>query len=107
MQISKDGLEKFKKLYKKHFGKEIDDRDALEKGINLLTLIKAIYKPMTVKEHKELQERRKETGDIHQCPECGFHYREKEWAEKCEAWCKEHKSCNLEITAHADEDRKI
>lgn len=31
---------------------------------------------------------------------CGFRYEEKEWAEKCEAWCKEHKSCNLEIIAH-------
>jgi len=28
-------------------------------------------------------------------------YQEKEWAEKCEAWCKEHKSCNLKITKHA------
>lgn len=32
-----------------------------------------------------------------QCEECGFKYLEKEWAEKCEAWCKEHNSCNLEI----------
>lgn len=28
-------------------------------------------------------------------------YTEKEWAEKCEAWCKEHKSCNIEIISHA------
>ncbi len=35
------------------------------------------------------------------CPECGFQYAGKEWAEKCEAWCKEHQSCNIEITAHA------
>lgn len=28
-------------------------------------------------------------------------YKQKEWAEKCEAWCKEHQSCNLEIIAHA------
>lgn len=38
---------------------------------------------------------------LYQCPECGFLYKEKEWAEKCEAWCKEHKSCNLEITKYA------
>lgn len=39
--------------------------------------------------------------DLYRCPECGFQYKEKEWAEKCEAWCKEHKSCNLEIIKHA------
>lgn len=38
---------------------------------------------------------------LYQCPECGFKYKEKEWADKCEAWCREHHSCNIEITAHA------
>ena len=38
--------------------------------------------------------------EYYQCEECGFRYEEKEWAEKCEVWCKEHKSCNIEITAH-------
>ena len=47
---------------------------------------------------KIIQQKNKE---LHQCEECGFQYGEKEWAEKCEAWCKEHQSCNLEITAHA------
>ena len=43
--------------------------------------------------------------ELYQCEECGFHYAEKEWAEKCEAWCREHKSCNIEITAHAEENK--
>ena len=47
---------------------------------------------------KIIQQNEKE---LHQCEECGFRYEEKEWAEKCEAWCKEHQSCNIEITAHA------
>jgi lipopolysaccharide biosynthesis regulator YciM len=42
-----------------------------------------------------------ENKKLYQCEECGFKYTEKEWAEKCEAWCKEHKSCNLEIIKHA------
>ncbi len=46
-----------------------------------------------------------QTGDTRQCDICGFHYKEKEWAEKCEAWCKEHHSCNLEITEHAEENK--
>lgn len=37
------------------------------------------------------------------CSECGLHYIEKTWVDKCEAWCKEHDSCNLEITKHAKE----
>ena len=36
-----------------------------------------------------------------QCEECGFKYQEKEWAEKCEAWCQEYHACNLEIIKHA------
>lgn len=39
-----------------------------------------------------------------QCKECGFQYADREWAGKCEAWCKEHKSCNLNITSHALEN---
>jgi len=42
-----------------------------------------------------------EDRELYQCEECGFRYAEKEWAEKCEAWCREHKSCNIEIAAHA------
>ncbi len=34
------------------------------------------------------------------CSECGYEYKEKEWAEKCQKWCSEHKSCNLEIIKH-------
>ncbi len=40
-------------------------------------------------------------NQFYQCPECGLEYKEKEWAEKCEMWCKKYKSCNLEITKHA------
>ena len=43
---------------------------------------------------------------LYRCPECGFRYSEREWAEKCEVWCREHKSCNIEITAHAEENKK-
>jgi len=35
------------------------------------------------------------------CGECGFSYAEEGWAEKCEKWCKEHKSCNIEVIKHA------
>lgn len=45
--------------------------------------------------------------ELYKCPECGFTYTDKEWAEKCEAWCKKYKSCNLEIIKYAvDKDRE-
>lgn len=48
---------------------------------------------------------KKENIQLHECPECHLNYKEKEWMNKCEAWCKEHlNSCNLEITAHAIEN---
>ena len=40
-------------------------------------------------------------NNLYQCKECGLRYRKKETAEKCESWCKEHKSCNLDIIKDA------
>lgn len=37
---------------------------------------------------------------LYQCKECGFQYADKDWAKKCEEWCKKHHSCNIEITSH-------
>ncbi len=42
---------------------------------------------------------------LFQCPECGFHYLDEATAKRCEAWCREHKSCNLEITKDAVENQ--
>jgi len=38
---------------------------------------------------------------VFRCEECGLDYAEKIWAEKCQAWCGEHHSCNIEIIKHA------
>jgi len=35
------------------------------------------------------------------CPECHLEYADETWANKCESWCKEHHSCNLDIIKHA------
>lgn len=35
------------------------------------------------------------------CGECNFAYEGKDLAKKCENWCREHHSCNVEITKHA------
>ncbi|MDP3947784.1 MAG: hypothetical protein Q8Q41_03790 [bacterium] len=44
--------------------------------------------------------------NLYQCEACGFHYRKKEIAEKCEAWCGAHQSCNIEIIKDAVENEK-
>jgi len=46
-----------------------------------------------------------ENNILYQCEECKLHYKEKEWAEKCEVWCRKNHSCNLEITQHSQEDQ--
>ncbi|MBI4173795.1 MAG: hypothetical protein HY519_03695 [Candidatus Aenigmarchaeota archaeon] len=43
----------------------------------------------------------KNGNSVFVCEACGFAYREQAWAEKCQAWCAKHKSCNVLITRHA------
>lgn len=43
--VSKEGLAKFKTLYKKQFGVELTDKEVLEKATRLLNLYKAVYLP--------------------------------------------------------------
>lgn len=42
--VSKKALGKFKAIYKKRFGEDISDEDALKKAARLLTLIDKIYR---------------------------------------------------------------
>lgn len=49
---------------------------------------------------------RKTNKELYRCLECGLHYKEKAWRDKCEAWCKERHSCNLEIIIHAIENER-
>lgn len=43
---------------------------------------------------------------LYQCSECGLHYRDKELAKQCEAFCKKHKACSMEIAPQAVENEK-
>ena len=72
-------------------------RKHIEKNFGLEKMIDDYEKSfLKITTHKE----------FYKCGECGFHYADKEMAERCEAWCREHKSCNIEITAHAEENKK-
>ena len=55
---------------------------------------------------KEIKDKNK-NQKLYACEECGFKYGEKKWAEKCQEWCGEHKSCNLEIISHAVKEMSL
>ena len=44
--ISEEALKEFKKIYKEEYGVGIDDKTALDLGVNLLTFFKVIYRPI-------------------------------------------------------------
>jgi len=62
--LSNKQIKQFQTLYKNRFGRKISKKEALEKGINLINLVRIIYRPMTETEYQQLQERRRETGDL-------------------------------------------
>lgn len=46
MKLSKKALDEFKTIYKAEYGVELTDGEALDKGIRLLRLFRAVYKPI-------------------------------------------------------------
>ena len=64
MVLDSEQITKFQTLYKSRFGKEISREEAYEKGIKLMRLVEITYKPMTETEYQQLQERRRQTGDL-------------------------------------------
>jgi hypothetical protein len=57
--ITDEQLAKFKALYKKHFGEELTEQDALDKAIKLVRIMEIVYKPMTIERYNQVQESRK------------------------------------------------
>ena len=62
--LSDEQIIKYQTLHKNRFGKEISREEAYENGAKLIRLVELIYKPMTEKEYGEVQERRRQTGDL-------------------------------------------
>ena len=60
--LSDKDVHEYQKLYKARFGKDITFKEAHEQGIKLVRLLELIYTPMTLDEHRRLQQRRKDTG---------------------------------------------
>ena len=64
MLLSDRQITKFQMIYKNRFGRKINRREAYEKGVKLIQLIKLIYKPMTKDEYNQVQKRRRKTNNI-------------------------------------------
>jgi len=64
MVLDNEQITKFQTLYKSRFGKEISREEAYEKGIKLMRLVELVYQPITEAEYQQLQERRRQTGDL-------------------------------------------
>lgn len=52
------------------------------------------------------QEKHVETAEVYQCPICLLHFCEKSLQQQCEAWCRTHNSCNLQIASQSQEAQK-
>jgi hypothetical protein len=48
MSLSTESIEKFKEIYKRNFGEEISEREALEKATRLINLYRAVYGPSLI-----------------------------------------------------------
>lgn len=64
MKLTEQQVTKFQALYKARFKQEISREKAYDMGIKLVRMMQIIYKPMTVADFKELQERRKQTANL-------------------------------------------
>lgn len=45
MKLTEEDILEFKNLYKKYFEEELSDEEALERGMKLIRLIKAVLRP--------------------------------------------------------------
>ena len=58
--ISTEQVNKFKEIYKKNFGKELSQDEALDKATRLARLFEIIYQPITQEELDNVLKRKKE-----------------------------------------------
>jgi hypothetical protein len=62
--LSEKQIRQYQMLYKNRFGRKISREEAYEQGAKLMRLVELIYRPMTETEYRQLQKRRRETGDL-------------------------------------------
>lgn len=61
MKISEKSLKEYKAIYKKEYGIDLPNEEALEQATKLLNLMKIIYRPISKDDYGKIQKRREET----------------------------------------------
>lgn len=90
-----------------------DDGSVFVSAINPLVAMSVVSNENLEKIAKEVKEKLEKVVDslafeIFECVLCGLKYNEEKWMKKCEDWCREHKSCNVEVISHAiNKDYKV
>ncbi len=54
----------FQDMFKRSFGKELTQDEALEKLLSLVGMMRNVWKPMSQQQLDQLQLRRRQTGDL-------------------------------------------
>lgn len=60
MQLNNEQIEKYQVLYYERFGVKLSRAEVCEKAESLVRVVEMTYKPMTEKEFKMVEKRRKE-----------------------------------------------
>jgi len=55
MHISKSDIAKFQRLYKAHFGVDLDYQSAYVKAAKMVRMVEIVHKPITKEQRKKLQ----------------------------------------------------
>ena len=64
MNIKKEYVEKFKKLYEKTFNEKITPEEAFEQCLKLVLLLNAVYEPMTADDLKRVKSLIKKSNEV-------------------------------------------
>ncbi|MCE7936300.1 hypothetical protein DYH10_00695 [Candidatus Saccharibacteria bacterium CPR2] len=56
MQLTQNQIRKFQSIYKEHFSIDLSDEEAIEKGSQLVKILRKVYKPIPKNEDENNNE---------------------------------------------------
>ncbi len=54
MRLTNKQIAEFRRMYKKHFGIELTEMEAISQGLDLVSLIKLVHKPIKKEDYKKI-----------------------------------------------------